>query len=53
MIFTTDTGTITKTFNYAFGKISSLVLSGGTPDGIDLTKDFIYVGDNLIDTIYS
>mgnify|MGYP000597728739 CR=1 FL=1 len=47
------TETIIKTLTYSAGKLSEVVLSGDTPDGIDLTKTFIYSGDTLTNVSYS
>ena len=44
---------IVKTFNYTLGVLTSLVLSGDTPSGIDLTKTLNYTGDDLTSVKYS
>jgi hypothetical protein len=44
---------IVKTFNYTLGVLTSLVLSGDTPSGIDLTKTFGFTGDDLTSVTYS
>lgn len=44
---------VTKTFNYTADKLTSIVLSGSTPSGIDLIKSLSYVGDNLSLISYS
>jgi hypothetical protein len=44
---------ITKTFNYTLGVLTSIVLSGDTPSGIELTKTFGYIGVDLTSVIYS
>lgn len=44
---------IIKTFNYTLGILTSIVLSGDTPDGIDLTKTFHYTGEDLTSVTYS
>jgi hypothetical protein len=51
--YTTDTGTIVKTFNYTLGVLTSLTLSGATPSGISLTKTFHYSGSILTSFTYS
>lgn len=42
---------ITKTFNYTSGDITSIVLSGSTPSGIDLTKSLTYDLDGNVEEI--
>jgi hypothetical protein len=44
---------ITKTFNYTLGVLTSIVLSGDTPSGIELTKTLIYTGVDLTNVSYS
>lgn len=44
---------IIKTFNYTLGVLTSIVLSGDTPSGINLTKTFHYTGDDLTSVSYS
>lgn len=51
--YTTDTGTITETVSYSGNKISSIVLTGDTPSGIDLTKTFNYTGGRITSFTYS
>lgn len=51
--YTTPSGTITKTLTYSSGKVTSIVLAGATPDGIELTKTLSYTGDNLTGVAYS
>ena len=51
--YTNGTDTIVKTFNYTDGKLTSLVLSGNTPSGIELTKTLSYTGDQLTGVGYS
>ena len=46
-------GGIRKTLNYTLGNLTSIVLSGTTPAGIDLTKTLAYTGDNLTSITYS
>lgn len=55
IIYVSPTGveTITKTFNYSGGNLTSIVLSGDTPSGIELTKTFTYTGGNLTDITYT
>lgn len=51
--YTNGAETIVKTFNYTDGKVTSIVLSGDTPSGIDLTKTLSYTGDQLTGVNYS
>lgn len=44
---------IRKSLNYTLGNLTSIVLSGTTPAGIDLSKTLSYTGDNLTGIIYS
>lgn len=44
---------VIKTFNYTGDNLTSVVLSGNTPGGIDLTKTFTYLGDELTGVSYS
>jgi hypothetical protein len=44
---------ITKTFNYTGDNLTSIVLSGDTPNNIKLTKTLSYTGDNLTGVAYS
>ena len=53
IVYTTGTGTITETVNYSGDVITSIVLSGDTPSGIDLTKSFNYTGTNITSFTYS
>ena len=53
IIYTTPSGTITKTLNYTSGDLTSIVLSGDTPAGIDLTKTLTYTGSDLTGVSYS
>jgi hypothetical protein len=53
IVYTTPSGTITKTLNYTSGNLTSIVLSGDTPFGIDLIKTLSYSGDNIIAVSYS
>lgn len=45
--------TIIKTFNYTGDNLTSIVLSGDVPSGIDLTKTLSYTGSDLTSIIYS
>lgn len=45
-------GNITKTLNYTGEKLTSIVLSGNTPNGISLTKTLSYTGDSLTNITY-
>lgn len=51
--YTDGVDTIVKTFNYTLGSLTSIVLSGDTPAGIDLTKTFTYSGSNITTISYS
>lgn len=53
IVYTVGAGSITKTFNYTNGKLTSIVLSGDTPEGIYLTKTLTYTGENLTSVTYS
>jgi len=44
---------IIKTFSYTGDNLTSVVLSGSTPGGINLTKTFTYSGETLTDITYS
>jgi len=44
---------VTKTLNYTSGNVTSIVLSGATPQGVDLTKTLIYTGDDVTSIAYS
>ena len=50
VVYTLPSGTITKTVNYASGRVSSIVLSGATPIGIDLTKTINY-SDGVVSSV--
>ena len=52
-VYTTASGTITKTFNYTGETLTSIVLSGDTPDGVSLTKTLNYTGETLTSVSYS
>ncbi len=45
--------TIVKTFNYTGDNLTSIVLSGDTPESIPLTKTFVYSGSNISSITYS
>lgn len=49
----TYTSGVIKTLNYAGGNLTSIVLSGATPGGIDLTKTLSYTGSDLTGIAYS
>lgn len=51
--YTTDIGTITKTFTYSVGKLTQITLSGNLPSGISTIKTLTYSGDTLTSTSYS
>jgi len=53
IVYTLPSGTITKTLNYTSGVLTSIVLSGDTPSGIDLTKTLSYTGTDLTGVAYS
>jgi hypothetical protein len=44
---------IVKTFNYVLGVLTTIVLSGDTPSGIELTKTLSYTGADLTSVAYS
>jgi hypothetical protein len=44
---------VTKTFNYTGDDLTSIVLSGSTPNGIHLTKTLSYIGGSLSSISYS
>ena len=44
---------VVKTFNYTLGVLTSIVLSGNTPSGIELTKTLSYTGADLTGVVYS
>jgi hypothetical protein len=44
---------VVKALNYTSDVLSSVVLSGSTPAGIELTKTFTYQDDNLVGATYS
>lgn len=50
--FDLNPGTITKTFNYLDGNVSTIILSGDTPD-IQLTKTFTYTDGNVTSVEYT
>lgn len=51
--YTTAGGSIVKTINYTGDNITSVVLSGDTPNSIDLTKTISYSGANISSITYS
>jgi len=51
--YTVGVGTIVKTFNYTGNDLTSVVLSGDTPSGIDLTKTLNYITGELVSIAYS
>jgi hypothetical protein len=53
MVYTTDMGTITKTFGYTSGDLTSLTLSGNLPGSIDITKTFTYTSGEITGWSYS
>ena len=44
---------IVKTFSYSGGKISTITLSGDTPNGINLVKAFTFTAGSLTSVTYS
>lgn len=52
-VWTTPTGTVTKTLNRTGTQLTSLVLSGDIPTGIQTTKTLGYSGTVLISATYS
>ena len=53
IVYTLPSGIITKTFNYTGEALTSIVLSGNTPSGIDLTKTLTYTSGVLTNISYS
>jgi hypothetical protein len=53
VVYTTPSGTITKTLNYTGDALTSIVLSGSTPSGIALTKTLAYTSGVLTSVSYS
>lgn len=53
IVYTVPGGTITKTLNYTGNNLTSIVLSGNTPEGITLTKTLSYTSGNLTSVTYS
>jgi len=53
IVYTDGILTITKTLNYSSGILSSIVLSGNTPLGINLTKTLGYIGPSLSTITFS
>lgn len=53
VVYTTESGTITKTLNRTDGVVTSIVLSGDTPNGIDLTKTLNRTNGNITSVEYS
>lgn len=52
--YNTPGGTITKTFNYDVdSNITSVVLSGDLPGGVDTTKSFSYTGEDISNIAYT
>ena len=53
IVFNIGLSTIAKTFNYTLGKLTTIVLSGALPSGIQTTKTFNYTGETLTSVSYS
>jgi len=53
IVFNLGLTTITKTFNYTGVKLTSIVLSGDTPNGISSTKTLVYSDDKVSSVTYS
>ena len=53
IVFNLGLTSVTKTFNYNSGNLTSVVLSGDTPSGISLTKTLFYVGGKVSSITYS
>ena len=53
VVYTLPAGEIMKTLNYTGEQLTSIVLSGDTPNGIDLTKTLNYTDDKLSSVTYS
>ena len=52
--YETPSGTITKTYSYTSGNVTSVTLSGAIPSGFPITKTYTYDGSgNIISTNYS
>lgn len=51
--YNTGSGTITKTFGYSGGQLTTITLSGDTPAGIDLVKTLVYSLGKLVGATYS
>jgi len=51
--YDTGSGTITKTFGYTSGDVTSITLSGSTPGGIELVKSLVYSSGNLTNVTYA
>lgn len=53
MVYTTESGIITKSFTYSLGILTSITLSGDTPNGIALVKNLVYTNGVLTSVGYS
>lgn len=53
IVYTTPNGLITKTLIYIGDTLTSIVLSGATPNGIALTKTLTYTDNELTGVAYS
>lgn len=54
IVFTTNTGTITKTYNYSGETLTSIRLTGDLPEILEHnTKNFVYAGDKLVSISYT
>lgn len=53
IVYTTPSGTITKTLAYSGSQLTTITLSGDTPASIDLVKTLTYTGDALTSISYS
>lgn len=47
------TNGVVKTYNFVGGKISSVVLSGIVPSGVDLTKTYVYINGKISGVTYA
>ena len=53
VVFNLGSSTVTKTYNYTSGKLTSIVLSGNTPSGISLVKTLSYFDNKIQSVTYS
>jgi len=53
ILYTVGSSSITKTLGYAGDTLETIVLSGDTPAGINLTKTLVYSSGDLVNVLYS